>query len=225
MGFSSASTEDRTLNFDFTFNTDESGWVGDFADYPVGDEEFFELDFSLSTLPKPIPSSNSALSHGLHLTGNNHSDDLFMYVKREIEGLEPDTLYALTFTLIFENNIFPGQYGIGGSPGESVYVKVGASAEEPDKVDVNGYYLMNIDKGDQAMEGANSQVVGTLSNALVNGEDPQYEPIGYLNPSPLKVRTDPEGRLWLFVGTDSGFEGPTHFYIARIAVNAEQIPE
>ncbi len=44
--------------------------------------------------------------------------------------------------------------GIGGSPGESVYVKAGATTEEPLIIeDSDGWLRMNIDKGNQAGEG------------------------------------------------------------------------
>ena len=33
----------------------------------------------------------------------------------------------------------------------------------------------------------------------------------------MQVTADGEGRLWLIVGTDSGFEGLSAFYYARIA--------
>ncbi|MFI5343027.1 MAG: hypothetical protein ACHQUC_02275 [Chlamydiales bacterium] len=220
----SDSPEHPTTHFDFNFNANEQNWVGDFADYPVGDETFFELEFGRAVLPNPIPLSNEVLENGLYLSGNNHSDDLFMFVKRQVEGLEPNTFYALTFNVILESNIPPGRIGIGGSPGESVYVKVGGSALEPQKIGIRGYYQMNVDKGNQSTGGEEALVVGNLANVHVDREDPRFEPITYVNSTPLRVKTDPEGRLWLFLGTDSGFEGPTLFYIVSIAVNAEPIP-
>lgn len=209
-----------SIQFDFNFNTNEQDWAGDFADYPVGEETFFELEFGRAILPSPVSSTDEVLENGLYLSGNNHSDDLFMFVKRQVEGLEPNTFYALIFNVILESKIPPGQMGIGGSPGESVYVKVGGSALEPQKIDVRGYYQMNIDKGNQSTGGEHALVVGSLANVHVDREAPQFEPISYVNSVPLRVKTDPEGRLWFFLGTDSGFEGPTLFYIARIAVEA-----
>ena len=34
---------------------------------------------------------------------------------------------------------------------------------------------------------------------------------------PFRVTTDADGRLWLIVGTDSGFEGPTAVYYSQIS--------
>lgn len=215
----------RSLHFDFTFNEGPEGWVGDFADYPVGEEEFFELKFAWTFLPKSIPLANQILTKGLFLSGNNHSDDLFMFVKRQIKGLKPNTLYALTYTIALEDDVFPCQTGVGGSPGESVFLKVGASQIEPEKVDVNGFYLLNVDKGFQSESGKNAIVVGDLSNLFVSSDDPQFEPIGYTNVSPLQMTSDDKGRLWLFVGTDSAFESTSSYYIARIQVKAERVKQ
>lgn len=199
-----------------TFSEGNRGWTGDFADYPVGSEAFYELSWGWETLPKNV----DGLHKGLYLSGNNHSDDLFMYVKKEIDGLLPNTDYRVVLSVVIEDNIPPGQFGVGGSPGEGVAVKVGASTEEPIKIDRNGFYLMNIDKGDQQASGSNSVVVGTLANEAVDPEFPTFELIAYDNgKAPLRVRTDEKGRLWVFFGTDSGFEAVTKYYIVKIVVD------
>lgn len=212
-----------TLTFDFSFNKSKQGWVGIFADYPVGEERFFELEFGRATLPTKIPLANSVLRKALFLSGNNHSDDLGMYVKRQIRGLKPNTLYALTFNVILEDDIPPCQLGVGGSPGESVIVKFGASKREPEVVDINGMNRLNIDVGSQAQGGKNAIVVEDLANPFVTSNNPQFEPIGYLNASPFKIRSDHKGHLWIIIGTDSGFEGPTLYYIAKILIIAEPV--
>ena len=61
----------------FDFETGDSGFTPIYADYPVGNgvDEFYELQHSWGA----VPDGGS----GLFLSGNNHSDDLFMgYVKK-----------------------------------------------------------------------------------------------------------------------------------------------
>lgn len=207
--------------FDFSINN--NGWVGEFAEYPVGEEFFFELTWGWTNLPKILSNCGKTLTKGMLLSGNNHSDDLFMFIKRPIDGLRANTSYDLTFHVTIENDVFPGQAGIGGSPGEGVYLKVGGSTIEPDKVDVDGFYRMNVDIGSQSQGGKNAIVVGDMANPLVNPDDPQFEPKKFANCTPLRVRTDCDGRLWVFVGTDSGFEGTTTFYVAKIIVNLQRV--
>jgi hypothetical protein len=207
------------FNFDFIFSKSNEGWVGDFADYDQSQEAFYELAWGWSNLPTELPLDGQILKKGIYLSGNNHSDDLFMFIKRQIEGLKPDTLYELSFIVTIENNIPAGQIGIGGAPGESVFFKVGASRKEPKKVAEKGIYRLNVDKGNQSQKGKNAVVVGDLSNPLVNPSDLSYQPKHFTNEVPLKLKTDHKGRLWVFVGTDSGFEGLTHYYIASISIH------
>jgi len=216
--------EATSKKFAFDFATSNQGWQGDFSDYPVGEEAFFELEWGWANLPVPLSFKNILLSKGMFLSGNNHSDDLFMFIRRKITGLQPNTPYDLTFHVLIENNIPPGQFGIGGSPGEDVFFKVGAANIKPHKVNVNGFYQLNVDKGEQSQGGKNAIVVGDLANPLVNPNDPQFEPKSFTNKgNSLRVKTDCKGNLWLFVGTDSGFEGPTLYYIAHISVRAQKI--
>ena len=63
--------EDVTLTYEF--ENDAEGWTGDFADYPVGEEERFELNFEHTTLPPPLDESEGALG----ISGTNLSDDLY----------------------------------------------------------------------------------------------------------------------------------------------------
>lgn len=207
--------------FTFDFSRGHDGWVGGFADYPVGDEAFYELQWGWQNLAVSLQIEDQILTKGMILSGNNHSDNLFMYIKRQIKGLKPNHHYELYFSVTIENNIPPGQFGIGGSPGESVFFKVGASEIEPDNIIENGFYRLNVDKGNQSANGKNALTVGTLANPLVNPNNPQFKPKTFSNEPSLRVKTDNKGRLWLFVGTDSGFEGSTLYYIAKIKVTVK----
>lgn len=216
---STSNLEAKSIHFQFDFSKENQNWQGDFADYPVGEEAFFDLAWGWNTLPKPLNN----LSKGMFLSGNNHSDDLFMFIRRKIGGLKPNTYYDITFQVVIEDDIFPGQMGIGGSPGESVFFKVGASTKKPQKKNDNGFYLLNVDKGNQAIGGKNAVVVGDLANPLVDPNNPQFEPKQFNNQNnPLRIKSDNKGNLWLFLGTDSGFEGPTLYYIASISVEAKK---
>jgi hypothetical protein len=210
---------------EFTFPTGSGYWKGDFTDYPVNEEKFYELAWGWENLPTPVASkSGPLLKKGLFLSGNNHSDDLFMFVKRKIEGLKPNTLYGLDFSLLIESAAAAGSVGIGGSPGESVYIKVGGSTEEPRKVAIDGFYHLSVDKGDQAQSGQNALVIGNLANERVDPNAPTYHPKELRSETLLPVKSDEKGELWVFLGTDSGFEGSTKFYIAQISLQLEELP-
>lgn len=202
----------ETFHFDFSENYE--GWTGDFADYPVGEEAFYELRWGWENLPYP----ESGNEKGLVISGNNHSDDLMMFFKHQITGLKPNTEYELTYTVTIQTNIPEGQFGVGGSPGESVFFKVGASNKEPIKIIEKGYYRINIDVGNQSVGGGEGLVIGNLANSAVDEQDRSFKPKEMSTLQVLKSHTDDQGRMWLFVGTDSGFEGTSLYYIENINV-------
>jgi len=195
----------------YHFLAGPDGWTGDFADYPDGREAAWALSFRYATLPPPLDTNKGALM----LSGNNHSDDLFMFVKKKISGLLPDTLYQISFLIEFASNIPDGMTGIGGSPGEGVIIKAGATAVEPVKVldPSDGRYRMNIDKGNQTQGGRDMMVLGNFANGTDKNE---YTLKTVVNPVIFPCRTNANGELWLVAGTDSGFEGITTIYYNRI---------
>ena len=114
--------------------------------------------------------------------------------------------------------------GIGGSPGESVYVKVGATTEEPLIVeDADGWLRMNIDKGNQASEGEDMINIGDMANPNLTPESAgSYELMEQNSVGrEFEVTADEAGTLWFIVGTDSGFEGLTTLYYDTISVVLE----
>ena len=82
----------------------------------------------------------------------------------------------------------------------------------------DNFFHVNIDKGNQSEGGKDALVLGTIGA----GEDvEQYTLINRTNTdTPLTVRSDSDGKIWLIVGTDSGYEGLTTLYYSRIKVTA-----
>jgi hypothetical protein len=221
LAFLSPLNSEEIQPLDVNFSSGNNGFVGDFSDYPVNQEAFFELAWGWENVPEAQSGDDStSLKKGLFLAGNNHSDDLWMFVKRRIEGLMPNRSYFLTFSIVIETDVPTDQMGAGGSPGEGVTVKVGASTREPKKVNKQGYYQMNIDKGNQAIGGKNALVIGDLSNPLVDPENRKYQP-KQLNGGSLQVNSDKQGCIWIFIGSDSGFEAKSKFYITEVKVDLQ----
>ncbi|MFC1563298.1 hypothetical protein ACFL6G_00115 [candidate division KSB1 bacterium] len=213
----SDSSDVDSVSFGYDFDSRE-GWAVGFSDYPVGQEEFYELSYEVTTLPSNIGSNIPALK----ISGNNHSDDLFMYAKKRIVGLRSNTTYELRFNLSFATNESNESVGVGGSPGSGVYVKAGAYFSEPVAVEDNGYYLMNFDKGDQSEGGQDAVVLGTFGDSNPP-EDTSYR-MNNLNSdsNPLTVTTSDLGILWIVVGTDSGFEATTTIYYYSLSVKIDR---
>ena len=204
----------ETAEFNFRFEDDDQGWLTQFADLPVNfDQTIYELDSGYRPLPGELGGS------GIFLQGHNRSDDLFMFLKRQVEGLRSETAYTVTVSVDLATNVPAGSFGIGGSPGESVYVKAGASAVEPTvSEDGAGWLRPNIDKGNQASEGESMINLGNVAHPDVVGDEYRIKTLNN-EERPLEAVSDDEGRIWLIVGTDSGFEGLSAFYYAGITYN------
>ena len=213
-------TPEDGLDFTYTFDNDDEGWVTGFADLPADyDQTMYELDSAWTELPDDLSG------HGIFMQGNNRSDDLFMFLKREVDGLEPGATYRATFRLILASDVPPGLVGVGGSPGESVYVKVGATTEEPLIVeDASGWLRMDIDKGNQATEGEDMINIGDMANPkLTSGSTGSYELMEqHSSGRAFEVTADENGAIWFIAGTDSGFEGLTILYYDTITVVLEE---
>ena len=208
-------TNPEFVELTFDFQNDIQSWEGDFADYPVGEEDFYELSYELSNLPIPLNTNSGALKQ----SGNNHSDDLFMFIRKQLNGLEPNTDYKVSFEIEFASDVADGQFGGGGAPGEGVTTKAGATMIKPEKVNQSEFYQMNIDKNNQSVGGSDMVVVGDFSNDTDQNE---YTLKNLVANDILTVSADSSGELWLVVGTDSGFEATTTIYYNLIKVKLEK---
>lgn len=209
--------EETPSVFTFDFKENEQGWAVGYADYPVGEDEFYELHSEWTTLPFPLNPAKKSLM----VEGNNHSDDLFMFIKRKISGLDTLTTYQVKFVVEFASNYPETSFGIGGSPGSSVFLKAGATLEEPVAEEQEEMWQMNIDKGNQSEAGNDMLVLGNIGTPR---EDEQYDLLTRTNDDEniFEITTDATGELWLIVGTDSGFEGKTTLYYNRIRATFTQ---
>ena len=215
----SQSVSQGSLSYTFDFAQDYEGWSGDFADYPAVDSAFYELEFGRMKLPKPLDT----LKYSLMITGNNHSDDLFMFIKRKFTGLAPNKTYRVHISLELASDAPTNAIGIGGAPGESVFLKAGASIAEPWKVNRNGFYEMNIDKGNQAAPGADMDTIGHIG---VSDTTSVFTLISRSNEGhPFTISTDDSGTAWVCIGSDSGFEGTTTLYYSTIQVKFDNITD
>ena len=208
-------TYPETLELTYDFQNDNQSWEGDFADYPLGEESFYELSYELSNLPTPLNTNSGALKQ----SGNNHSDDLFMFIRRQINGLKPNTNYRVSYEIEFASDVADGQVGVGGPPGEGVTIKAGAVITKPEKVNQSGFYQMNIDKNNQANSGSDMVIIGDFSNDTNQNE---YTLKNLVANDILTVSTNGSGELWLVIGTDSDFEATTTIYYNLIKVKLEK---
>ncbi|WP_233079692.1 hypothetical protein [Rheinheimera soli] len=205
------SGKDKAYNFNF--NSGAQGWSAGFSDYPADNAVIYQLESGIRTLP------GEASTKGFYLSGMNRSDDLFMFLKNQFSGLEPSTKYYARVRLTFLSNAGVNCVGVGGAPGESVYLKFGYGDKEPKQ---EGYYL-NLDKGQQSQSGSHAKVIGDVAaqGAACDGSVFAEKTVQTTTSQRIPLYSDGQGRVWVFVGTDSGYEGLTSLYYKSIEVALE----
>jgi hypothetical protein len=213
-----------TVSVSFDFRDGALGWQAGFADYPPTTDEngFYQLLAEVRTLPAELGVNGT----GFYIQGNNHSDDLFMFLKRRLDsadGIVAGQTYQISFTVLFASGAQSGCAGIGGSPGDSVALKAGASAAEPTALFDSGLLhsslRMNVDKGNQGQGGLAASTTGTIANGIPCGSaQNSYVSVQRTHQHTSLVNANAKGELWLLIGTDSGFEGLTALYYQRIDV-------
>ncbi len=202
---------DESYTVVFNLFDDAEGWTGDFTDFPAGEETFYELSAGWAHLPSPLDTEKGAF----RISGNNHSDDLFMYITHKVNGLRFNTSYRITFELELASDAPTIAADIGGPPGEGVTLKVGAVQDQPARLlGEDGFYAINLDKGNQSSSGEDMTAIGHVG---VSDTTTVFTMIKRNNISnPIDVTTDEFGEFWVIIGTDSGFEGVTTLYYNKI---------
>lgn len=222
-GCDAAGTESPGGKRDFDFSTSDHGWEAIFTDYPVGEAD----DMELTTGHRLLPDSSRLEGKGLFISGVNHSDDLKMLFRRQIEGLKPGATYRAQFHVEFATSAPSGCPGIGGAPGEGVKVLAAADQKKPERVAENvgqeDWYRLNIEREGDPQKWYQSSIIGHIANSRGCDEPAAFEmkkltsTVGHDT-----VKADEEGRAWLLFGTRSGFEGETSLFYTRFRAKLSQ---
>jgi hypothetical protein len=162
-------------------------------------------------LPPPLDNR-----FGLLVGGTNRSDDLFMFIWREVSGLVPGQRYRVETEVLIATNAPPNCVG-PGQPGESVAIKAGASPVRPAKA-LNAFndVRVNFEKDAGPLSVGGNQVF-TIGDFAGGGGtcNNRFYALKTLRSPANRIPTltaDATGRLWFVIGTDSGFEGRTDIY-------------
>jgi hypothetical protein len=202
----------ETLSFDF--DKGYQGWTVGFSDYS-DDHEGLDLMHKIAPLPAPL---NGGGKMGLLVSSHNRPDDIFMYLSRKVTGLKPSSTYRLSMNVRFASDAPSNAVGIGGAPGEAVFMKAGGAHIEPKVVkSPSGRYEFNLSKGDQGNSGTFMKVIGNVANGK---EQTVYTSLQRTF-SDFEVLTNAQGECWLILGTESGYEGVTALYYQDVKVFLE----
>lgn len=218
----------KALEVSVDFSKGAQGYSGQFSDYPVFNApaeqraqiEYYELKSGLARVP-----GDGTGRTAFKLSGFNHSDDLIMSVSGPVKGLVPGKRYRATVSATFATNIPTGLAGVGGAPGESVFVKLGLTNVKPavlKKEQFGGLYAsLNIDTGIQATSGKDLKLVGHVGDARVKPESPRFvDKTVTMRPFVFKAT----GKVaHVTFATDSGFEGSSTVFVRGLKVKLEPV--
>lgn len=202
----------------FDFSLGVAGWTIGQADYAPATAP---TDVIGEARPLPAPLTGS----GLLLSGTNRSDDLFLYATTRVPDLAPGATYRVAVTVAFATDTPTDCVGVGGSPGESVWIVVGAATVEPRTVFDGRQYRVNLQRGNQSTGGPQGGPLGTIGNSVPNCGPRRWETRQLASPDafPVTVTADQQGTAWLLVGMDSGFESLSRIYLQRVTVTLTPI--
>lgn len=212
----SAPAAPMPLELSWTFTDSLHGFAADGTDFHPDTRG--EVTASLEAVP------DSDAERGLRVVADNRSDDLWHFLWREIgpaDGIVAGTRYTATITLRVASDVASGCMGVGGSP-DSVTLKGGVVDVVPGPVaQADGYIGFTADKGNQVQVGPEAVDLGTIGTAGTSCE-------GSGNPWEVLERTGTmtatatdDGRLWAYVGGDSGFESATTLYYLSVGVTLD----
>jgi len=213
--------ESNIITYKYSFAKKDNYQVS-YADYPAGKEDFYSLT---SEQDAKLPVEIKTSMRGLKISGNNHSDDLFMYTYKKLTGLQPNTEYHTRFSLELASNARTDSVGVGGSPGSAVSVKIGVVTEQPERyIDVDGYYRMQLDKGNQSSDGKDMLLLGNVGVETENQtyllktlpDRPNDELLEKI--ARYTVTSNEKGEAWLILGTDSGYESVSTIFYTNVVV-------
>jgi hypothetical protein len=184
--------------------------------YPE-EESHWLMNSGIYPLPKEV--SNGAES-GFLLQVNNHADDADMWLVKRLgkgDGIKPKTKYRFQMQVQFASSAPEGCLGAGGSP-DALELFMGAGVKDP-----NLFEHSTVTKNIQFAKGILRKEFRTglnIGNGIPCPED--LSPVPYRlvarKHQVSEVTSDGKGKLWVMVGTHSGYEAFSALYYTRIEV-------
>ncbi len=205
------------LSFDFTTGAHE--WIYEVTDYPVNVER---AEWDLVGINGTYDMTGTDES-AYWLIGNNHSDDIFVYIYLKVDGLKANTTYEGLVEFTGLTPYSSDSMGIGGSPASSVYVKAAMTSIEPTPViGYNDYYVLpeGILKENQSQDGEIVRLLGSLADNQITLDNGLFQVSYDLT---QEFTTNDAGEVFIMVGYDSGFEGVNIFGLTALDIDLKEV--
>jgi hypothetical protein len=212
---------EQTLFEYSSFDDGDEGWIAAFADYPVGLEDSMRLDSGPGII---YVSESIGNVSAFKQRGYATNSDLFMYIKQQISGLEPNSRYTVYINVELISQLLMEYNGDLDNKNFGSFLKVGAFQVEPDTLEIPHATNLDIsnvavdfDKGENETGGIDMTFIGRLEYSkpgknpiVLNGSNADF---------PIYTASDNEGKLWIAVGVDTNI--PVYQEISYTYIYAE----
>ncbi|MBR9998822.1 MAG: hypothetical protein KFF73_07615, partial [Cyclobacteriaceae bacterium] len=157
-------------------------------------------------------------------TGKATNSDLFMYIKKQISGFEPNASYSIVFNVEMFAQLREEFSGDLESTNNGSFLKVSVYTDEPDTVVVEDtqnpeikIVRTNFDKGDDRVTGPNMALIGKLTYTDVD-ETPLLL-VGTSQADEILGTANDEGEMWMMIGVDTNQPVYQDIFYSFIGIN------
>jgi len=192
--------EDNKIKFDYAA-----------AYVPV---DYEKKGYSIFVKQTEIPNLNS---NGLMISGYNMGDNMFLYSYiniGKILKLEKEKEYNTVLSFDIATMLQKSDSNITDTiPAQSVIIKAGLMAQKPEVYEKDGKYIPNFKIGHYMNDEEFVKALGNIQKVnYKSGTDFEYKRFD----KNLKAKTDKDGNLYLLIGFDSYYIGPTWIFVDNI---------
>ena len=185
------------------FDNGPQGWTPFFTGLPSDAAATYGLQVDLIDLPAEIGEN----ARGLKVRGVNKGENLFFFMKKELENLSPGRLYGLRFRVEMATNTPKPRPVVNriGSAGTPALMLAGGMAFEPGvsvTTQSDGSIKANFSH-EVDFPSNNSRAADVMALGLIHheGEAEEFRIIRLENfDQPFEVRATPQGKLWVVFG-------------------------
>lgn len=154
-------------------------------------------------------------SKAMRIKGKNQDEKLFMFIKRQIHGLDPNANYQIDCEVRLISDLLAETEN---NKGIDVFFKYSTSTIEPLVVAnaEKGRNELNLDTISREESGGEIKYVEKI-NPPISKQIAVDQVINSYN-RPLLGRTDAEGKLWVLMGTELHSQAEMAFYYNTIVI-------
>lgn len=207
------------------FVDDAEGWEAQFSEYEPGLEDSLKLSFTHDQFMATESIGNVT---AVVQSGYATNSDLFMFIKRQISGFKPNTLYSIVFNLELFAQLNEDFNGDLADDNNGSFLKAAVYTIEPDTIVVDDsdhpgkkIVLTNFDKGDGRVSGPNMAFIGKLE--FTTPDEAPVLLIGTSEGDDLLGTADSEGKMWMMIGVDTNQPIYQSIFYSYILIQFQEI--